>query len=315
MRRRFLLSALPVSLFAARGKAQARQLDVAWYYCALNCDEILRFAEKIAAGSSGTLAVRVEPQVPTMPLAMIGKASAFAHYHATAYADAEPLFALPALPMVATTLEEADVLLRIARPYYAAALARWGQILLATEPWRPATLWSTFPIRSVGDLKGTRFAQPNSFSRPPAWPRPFLRLGVVEVGYWDAEMLLVHGIVDQFGLPTEFGFFMELFYATQLNFLTVSHDVFDSLSETQRQLLVATGRDAERAMWSAVRDRAPSEHRALARRNVVVAVQPPADLVAALRGAAEPDIEDWARAIGPDGTAIITEYRRAVRRA
>ena len=331
MRRRALLAALPLSLAATPGKAQARDLDLADYVmCSVRhvADlphgglvqahedaDLRRFADQVTQGSGGTLVVLVEPQVPTMPLRVIGKASALAFYNASDYVDAEPLLALSALPMLATTFDEAETLLRVARPYYEALLARHGQILLAAGPLRPAAVWSTFPIRSAADLRGTRFAYPPGVSRQTGWEKPWLRLGVVQVGYWDAELILVNGYADPFKFPAEFGCFIELFYAAQINFLTVSSDVFDSLSAAQRQLLRTAGGDVERAIWSEASSRVVREHRLMARRSVVVTAQPPADLVAALRVAAQPDIEDWVRSVGPDATAILAEYRRAVGRA
>jgi TRAP-type C4-dicarboxylate transport system substrate-binding protein len=249
-----------------------------------------------------------------MTLAMIAEASELAHYNAAQHADAEPLLALSTLPMLATSLEEAAVLLRIARPHYEAVLARHGQVLLATEPWRPATLWSTFPIRVAADIRGARFAQANSVSRPPRWHEPFARLGAAPSLYWDAELILVDGMVDGFKFPAEFGHLLELFYAAPLNVLSASRRLLDSLDEARRRLVVAAGREAERALWAFVERRVSREHREAGARRVAVAAQPPAELVAALRDAAEPDIQDWARAMGPAGGAIVAAFRRAVGR-
>ena len=52
----------------------------------------------------------------------------------------------------------------------------------------------------------------------------------------------------------------------------------------------------------------------MAARGVSVAAQPPADVLAALRIAAEPDIQSWAHSMGADGTAILADYRRAIGR-
>jgi ribosomal protein L34 len=38
------------------------------------------------------------------------------------------------------------------------------------------------------------------------------------------------------------------------------------------------------------------------------------DVLAALREAAEPDIQAWARSVGADGSTILADYRRAVGR-
>jgi len=112
----------------------------------------------------------------------------------------------------------------------------------------------------------------------------------------------------------EFSFLIELFFAVQLNFLTANQKVFDTLTEAQRQALVAAGRDTELAQWRAARDLLPSDHQSIAARGVSVIKQPPAEVLEAFRIAAEPDIQSWAYSAGADGSAILAEYRRAIGR-
>lgn len=92
----------------------------------------------------------------------MSKAAAFAYYYPPRYSKGEAVWDLCGVPMLAGSLDEAATLLRIARPYYGAALARQGQMLLVAQPWRPAALWSTFRLRSARDIKGTIFGQPSS---------------------------------------------------------------------------------------------------------------------------------------------------------
>ena len=320
-RRRFLvfLSALPVSLFSVRSEAQPKQLELSSYFLGptLSGKGVQLFADKVNDGSAGTIQVSLETVAPTMPLQMMSKASAFAHYYASEFANIEPVFGLSALPMLTATFDEAETLLRIARPYYNSALARHGQILLATEPWRPAALWSTFPIRSIADFKGVRFAQAtqSAFVGDRAgWGRTFIRLGARDASFFDAELVLSSGNAGNIKLTQEFACFTEIFFAAQLNFLTASREVFDSLTEAQRHLLVATGRDTELALWKFKRDLLPRDHQDIAARGVPVVAQPPADALAALRMAAEPDIQSWADSMGAEGATILGDYRRAIGR-
>ena len=62
--------------------------------------------------------------------------------------------------------------------------------------------------------------------------------------------------------------------------------------------------------WSA----APQYHQEITARGVGVVAQPPVDVLAALRKAAEPDIQAWARSVGSDGGTILADYRRAIGR-
>jgi len=218
--------------------------------------------------------------------------------------------------MLVANFGEAETLFRIARPSYSTALARHGQILLATEPTRPAALWSTFRIRTPGDFKGIAFAlQQTSFAgERGAWERPFIRL-VARLGSpFEAEAMLSNGFLANSMFTQNFASLMELFFAVQLCFLTVAEPVFTSLPEAQRQVLVAAGRETEAALWKGIREDLQRDRQDIAARGVAVTDQPPADVLAALRAAAEPEIQSWASSMGADGATLLADYRRAIRR-
>jgi TRAP-type C4-dicarboxylate transport system substrate-binding protein len=252
-RRRLLiyLSAFPVSLVSVRSEAQPKQLVLSSYFVGptLVGKGAQLFADKVTELSAGTIRVSLEMAAPTMPFQMISKASALAHYYVSEFADTEPVFGLSTLPMLTATFDEAETLLRIARPYYSSALARHGQILLATEPWQPAALWSTFPIRSNADLKGIPFALSSPFGERMGWGGTFIRSGARSASFFDAELALSSGYDGTLKFTREFAYFTEIFFSAQLNFLTASREVFDSLTEAQRHILVETGRDIELALW------------------------------------------------------------------
>jgi TRAP-type C4-dicarboxylate transport system substrate-binding protein len=320
MRRRciVLLGAFPGSLLSGTGaKAEPRQLDLACYSSqTLGGKPEELFADKATELSSGTIQIAVEVVPATVPFQMISKASALASYYGPGFSKFEPVLALSAVPMLAATFDEAEALLRIARPYYSAALARHGQKLLATYPWRPAALWSTFRIRSVGDFKGAAFALASKFlaGQEGVWERPFMRLGVRNASFFDAEVVLSNGYLDNLTFTQQFTSFTEIFFAAQLCFLTMDQDLFESLSESHRQVLTAAGRETEPMLWNLTRDLVARDHQEISARGVLVAAQPPADVLAALRTAAEPDIQSWAESMGGDGPHILTDYRRAIGR-
>jgi TRAP-type C4-dicarboxylate transport system substrate-binding protein len=317
-RRRFLtfLGASPVSLVSVRSEAQPKELVLASYFVGptLVGKGVQPFAEKATENSAGTIQISLEMVAPTVPFQMISKASAFAHYYVSEFANIEPVFGLSPLPMLTATFDEAETLLRIARPYYSSALARHGQILLATEPWQPGALWSTFPIRSNADLKGIPFALSSRFAERMGWGRTFVRLGTRSASIFDAELVLSSGYDETLKFTKEFAYFTEIFFSAQLNFLTASREVFDSLTDAQRHVLVETGRDTELAFWKFGRELLQRNHQDIAARGVSGAAQPPADVLASLREAAEPDIQTWVHSMGADGATILADYRRAVGR-
>jgi len=313
MRRRLLVVAFPAALLAGPALAQPKRLELIGYSSqSLSGTAAQRFADKAAALSTGSLQVALEERPATVPFAAIGKASALASYYAPAFAREEPVLSLSAVPMLAATFDEAETLLSIARPYYAAALARRGQVLLAVEPWRPAALWSTFRLRSAGDLRGAAFALDETPYVGDGWSELFSRLGTRRASYADAEVMLSSGYTSSVELAQQFACVTEVFFATQLTFLTASQQVFESLPEAQREDLLAIGRATEAELWRDIRELVPRDHRDIAKRGVVVSAAPPADILAALRTAAEPGVRRWAAAMGAEGATLLADYRRVI---
>ncbi len=316
MRRRVLFVALPAALLAGRAQAQspppAIPLEVASYSSqSLSGTAASLFVEKAAALFPGIFQIKVTELPPTIPFAAIGKASGMASYYAPAFAADEPVLGLSAVPMLAASVDEAEALLRAARPSYAAALARHGQVLLAVEPWRPSALWSTFRLRSAADLRGARFALDTTPYASAGWAALFGRLGAERAVYGDAEVLLSGGYIPSPVLAREFACVTEVFFAQQLTFLTANRAMFESLTEAQREALVAIGQATEAALWQEIRTFVRRDQQEVSRQGVLVSTTPPADLLAALHDAAEPDVRRWADAMGPEGATILAAYRRA----
>jgi hypothetical protein len=308
-----LFVALPAALFASRAHAQPTRLELASYSSQTQAAMAAQtFAAQAGALFPGSFEVAVAEMPPTKPFAVIGKVSALASYYAPAFAAVEPVLGLSAVPMLAASVDEAEALLRIARPHYARALARHGQVLLAVEPWRPAALWSTFPIRSFADLRGAKVALDEQAYAGGGWAELFIRLGAQRASYGEAELLLGGGYTSSPALAREFACLSEIFFAQQLTFLTASRSMFDSLTAAQREALLAVGRATEAELWRGIRTFVQRDRLDIATRGVVVSAEPPADVLAALREAAEPDVRRWVAAMGEEGASLLADYRRTI---
>jgi hypothetical protein len=184
------------------------------------------------------------------------------------------------------------------------------------EPWRPAALWSTFRLRSAADLRGARFALDGMPYVGSGWAELFVRLGAQRVAYGEAELVLSGGYTSSETLTREFACVTEVFFAQQLTFLTANREMFRSLSEAQREALVAIGRATEAELWREIRTFVRRDQQEVARQGVLVSTAPPADLLAALRDAAEPDVRRWVDAMdmegGAEGATLLADYRRAI---
>src|SRR6266542_2438301 len=64
----------------------------------------------------------------------------------------DPIFALPSLPFLVTSVADAKRLSDIARPFLAAVLEKKGLRLLYLTPWPPSGIWSKTPLKTASDL-------------------------------------------------------------------------------------------------------------------------------------------------------------------
>jgi TRAP-type C4-dicarboxylate transport system substrate-binding protein len=146
------------------------------------------------------------------------------------------------------------------------------------------------------------------------WGATVERLGARRASA-DANFVVASGYVANLGrYGMVYPNFIEVFIAAQLIFLTVNRRVFESLPNAQRQVLVDAGRDMEAAQWKFCRELLEQDHRDMTGQGVSVMTHPPQELVAALRSAAQPDIQSWVQSMGSDGAEILNSYWRAIGR-
>ena len=313
-RRVFLNAAGGLAVMAAAGKgyAQPRTIELISYVTAPapSVEAMRVFADKVAERAAGALVVDIEHKSGlSSPVLVLSRISPLSHFMSVQVRDANPLFMLSSLPMVATSLDEAHLLLDVARPYYDAALARFDLALLAADPFRPPTLWSTKPLQSARDIKGTTF-DIQEMAYTAGWKPMFDRLGA-RYSPFSAEIMLTWSFGTTRFEPT-FQFFTEIFAAIQLGLLTVSRTFLSGLPPAHREALVEASRLAEAEWWQMMRAIVLRDQTEMAAKGVTVTSEPPRDLVSALRTAAEPDIERWANATGSDGRALLASYRKAL---
>ena len=144
------------------------------------------------------------------------------------------------------------------------------------------------------------------------WAELFTRLGAERAAYGEAEVVLSGGYTSSQKLAREFACVTEVFFAQQLTFLTANREMFESLPEAQREALVAIGRATEAELWREIRPFVRRDQQEIANRGVLVIAEPPADVLAALREAAEPDVRRWTDAMGAEGATVLADYRRAI---
>lgn len=316
-RRCFLRAAGGLALASAAGRANAQggAIELVAYLTApaAAVESVRLFADRVTERAAGKLAIDVTHRPGlSVPVTVLGGISPLSYFLSIQGRDASQLFALSSLPMVASSFDEAQVLLDVARPYYDAALARFDLSLLAADPWRPPALWSSKPLETPRDLSGATFSL-ITMAHTAGWGRMFERLGTRHSPF-SAQIELSWGGRNTERFEPVFQFFTEIFLASQLNFLVVGRKFLAERPAAEREALVEAGRLAEAGWWKAARELMVRDQREIAGAGCQVTSEPTKELQAALREAAEPDIQRWVQLAGPTGAELLATYRARIGR-
>jgi len=148
-------------LAAAAGAKAQTVLDLATGYPAssFHVQNLLAFADDVSQRTGGQLQVRVHPagslvKAPEIRKAVSEGKVAMGEVFGPSLGAVHPVFALDALPFLATNYDSARRLWNVARPLAEKRAAAQGFALLMSVPWPPQGLFAAREIRTVGDFKG-----------------------------------------------------------------------------------------------------------------------------------------------------------------
>ena len=119
---------------------------------------VTTFAQRVAELSAGRIQIKPSFDASSgirsagMLAAVAGGRVQAGDAFAGALETEDPIFALPSLPFLATSIADAKRLADLARPFLAAALQKKGQRLLYLTPWPPSGIWSKAPLKNPSDL-------------------------------------------------------------------------------------------------------------------------------------------------------------------
>jgi TRAP-type C4-dicarboxylate transport system substrate-binding protein len=227
----------------------------------------------------------------------------------------DAIFALPSLPFLVTSIDDARRLADLARPYIAAALQKRGQRLLYLTPWPPSGIWSKTPLRTAADLAGLSIRTYDRTSR-----EVFARAGAQASSISFAELLprLTDGSINAVlssgdgnisrTLLEYLPYFSEITYSLPMSVASVNQTAFDSLTPELREAVDAAGRLTETELWFALSTRLQQNHQRMRERGVTIDSDPAA-LIAALQEGAAAAREEWCARSGPACEKILGIFR------
>ena len=318
-RRPILGAALAATLARPARAATVWRMVTEYPATAIPGEGVAHFAEAVAQLSGGALSIDpgYDAAGGLRSAAMLGAVAEGRLQAADAFTGAlggaAPIFQLSALPFLTATTADTARLLAAARPAYSAALTGRGLTLLYATPWPATGIWSrealtaqslpglrvrTYDAASTAVLRGAG-AAPVQISFADALPH-------VRAGELDALLSSGDGGAGA-RLWELLPYFTTLDYASPLSLAFCQTAALAGLPTVTQSAVEAAARETEAQQFHAIETRR-AENEARMQANGVHQRQEP-ELRAALLRAAGPVIAEWTEHAGPDGAAVLNNYR------
>lgn len=232
-------------------------------------------------------------------------------------AETSAIFGLSALPFLAFSVEDAKKLADAARPAYDKVLAGLGLKLLYTTPWPPSGIWSKDAIGGAASLKGLAIRTYDGTSTAV-----MAGAGAVSanISFADVMPKLKDGSMTAVLSSGDGGagrklweylpHFTEISYAYPLSLAFVSASAYEALPAEAKAAVDAAAAETEARQWATIRGRLDVNYARMRENGVKIADRIEISLADALKQAAAPVIEDWAKKAGPDGAAVLAGFAR-----
>jgi TRAP-type C4-dicarboxylate transport system substrate-binding protein len=223
---------------------------------------------------------------------------------------------LSSLPFLASTVDEAKVLMDLAMPEYVKMFESNDQKLLYASPWPASGFWAEMPVKSAADLKGVKIRtfDPNGtrtlqalgaapIQLPWADVVPQLATGGISAVLTSAE----GGVTQKFVEHTPY--FTEINYAVPLNFVHMNKSLFDGLTPELQKAVIDAAKEAEDRNWAEVVSRTQKNYDQLEADGGTLVVGMSDEFIGELSSAGGAVLKDWLGNSGERGAAVIEAYR------
>lgn len=278
------------------------------------------FADQVAEKTGGEITITVHPNGSLYKGDEIKRAvqtgqAQLGERLISALANEHPLYGLDAIPFLATDFDSARKLYEASKPALAELLGGQNLHLLYAVAWPPQGLYVQKPIEAAADLRGVKFRAYN-----PATARLAELTGAVPTQIEAAEVpqAFATGTVESMISSGATGYDSKLweharyFYDIQAwlpkNMVFVNADVWEGLTDAQRQAVEQAAAAAEEAGWKRAEELAQWYKDELAANGMKV--EDPGDtLKADFQKIGETMTEDWLAGAGDGGRQVIDRYR------
>lgn len=281
---------------------------------------IQEFADDLAERTDGALTLEIHPEdalvrQPDVMRAVQTRQVELGEYLMSMQSNQSPIFAVDAIPFLASSYEDNRKLAEAARPAIEEELAQRDLKLLFIQSWPRQGIYADKEIDTLEDFQGVTMRAYN-----PSTARLAELMGATPVTIQQAEVpqAFSTGVVEAMitspttGIDTQAWDFVDYFYDVEAfitwNVVVANQDAFDALDEETQQALLDAAAAAEERAWENA-PRVTDEQLATLEENGMTVQKPSEEMVAQLREIGDTMLEEWLASAGETGQEVIDRYR------
>jgi len=231
------------------------------------------------------------------------------------FGNEEPVFNADNVPFLAAGYDAAWKLYQAQKPVLQKKLEGRGMRLLYSVAWPGQGIYTKEPLKSVGDLKGTKF---RTYSPMTARLAELLGASPTVVQVPEVPQMFATGAIQAMitssatGTSTKAWEFVKNYYKTSAmhpkNVVVMNNRVYEGLTGAQKKILADAAAAAEKRGWEMSKARETEGNETLAKNGMSVR-DPDAGMKSAFAKVGQQMAEEWEKAAGADGQAILKAYR------
>jgi len=231
------------------------------------------------------------------------------------FGNEEAVFNADNVPFLAAGFDNAWKLYAAQKPVLEKKLQGRGTRLLYAVAWPGQGLYSKEPLKSINDLKGTKF---RTYSPLTARFAELLGASPTVIQVPELAQAFATGTVNAMvtssatGTQTKAWEFVKNYYPTNgwhpKNAVIVNERAYQGLGAAQQKVLADAAAAAEKRGWELAKQREQGANKMLADNGMTLHA-PDAALMAALSKIGDQMAGEWLKSAGPDGEAILKAYK------
>ncbi|MEN2978782.1 TRAP transporter substrate-binding protein [Tistrella bauzanensis] len=233
----------------------------------------------------------------------------------SALSNEDPLFALDAIPFLATNYADARKLYAVSKPALEARLEKENLHLLYAIAWPPQGIYANKTIDSAADMRGLKF---RTYNATMARLAELLQMVPTQIEAAELSQALATGTVEAMitsgatGVDSQVWEQVKNFYDVQAwlpkNMVFVNKRAWDGLDAKTQEAITKAAAAIEDKGWAMSEELASGYLKTLAENGMTVA-KPSAQLAGDMTAIGDKMTAEWEAGAGDTGKAIIADYR------